>query len=95
MDQDDSGSEQEPEFDGERAQEFFNNWIISLQLDQHQMFAVILIESFKNWPGMKGKGATQEAGSIVDFNEKTVRKHCNDLFNNKGYLLESRQGKYV
>ena len=43
---------------------------------------------------MKVKDAAQEAGSIVGFNEKTVRKYRNDFFNNKGYLSEFHQGKY-
>ena len=104
MDQDDlinensdhgsSESEEEAEFDDARAQEIFDNWILSLRLDQRQMLAVILMESFKNRQGMKVKDAAQEAGSIVGFNEKTVRKHRNNFFDNKGYLSESRRGKY-
>ena len=93
-DDDGSESEEEAQFDDERAQEIFDEWMVSLRLDQHRMLAVILMESFKNRQGMKVKDSAQEAGSIVGFNEKTVRKYRNDFFNNKGYLSEFRQGKY-
>ena len=55
---------------------------------------MLAVESFKKRQAMKVKDAAQEAGSIVGFNEKTVRRHRNDFFNNKGSLTESRRGKY-
>ena len=58
------------------------------------MVGVILMESFKCRQGINVKDAAQEAGSIVGFNKKTVRRHRNDFFNNKGYLRDSKQGKY-
>ena len=58
------------------------------------MLAIVLMESFETKQMMNIKEAPQEAGSIVGFNEKTVRRHHNEFFNNKGYLPESRQGKY-
>lgn len=45
--------------------------------------------------GMNVKDAAQEAGLIVGFNEKTVRKHRNDFFNNKGYLTESIKAEEI
>ena len=87
-DDDDSESEEEVQFDDERAQEICDEWMVSLRLDQRRVLAVILMESFKNRQGMKVKDAAQEAGFIVGFNEKTVRKYRNDFFNNKGYLSE-------
>ena len=57
------------------------------------MLGVILMESFKCRQGINVKDAAQEAGSIVGFNKKTVRRHRNDFFN-KGYLRDSKQGKY-
>ena len=104
MDQDDlisensdhegSDSEEEAEFTQEKAQEIFDEWMVSMRLDQRRMLAVILIESFKTRQRMNVKEAAQEAGSIVGFNEKTVRRHRNEFFKNKGCLPESRQGKY-
>ena len=93
-DNDSSDSEEDEEFSGERAQEIFDEWILSLRLDQRRMLSVILMESFKNRQNMNTKDAAQESGSIVGFNEKTVRKYRNDFFNNKGSLSEFRQGKY-
>ena len=55
------------------------------------MLGVILMESFKQRQGMNVKDTAKEAGSIVGFNEKKVRRHRKD---NKGYLSESKRGKY-
>ena len=38
---------------------------------------MILMESFKSRQKMKVKDAAKEAGSIVGFNEKMVRRHRN------------------
>ena len=89
-DSDEDGSE----FNDSVAQEIFDDWMVSLRLDQRRMLAVILMESFKTRQGMTVKDAATEAGSIVGFNEKTVRRHRNDFFTNKGHLSESRRGKY-
>ena len=76
-----SESEEEAELDQQKAQELFDDWMVSLRLDQHQMLGVILMESFKCRQGINVKDAAQEADSIVGFNEKTVRRHRNDFFN--------------
>lgn len=89
-----SEGEEVEEFDQQRVQEIFDDWMVYLRLDQRQMLAVNLMESFKCRQRMNVKDAAQEASSIVGFNEKTVRRHRNDFFNNKGYLTESKQGKY-
>ena len=81
-------------FDDDRAQSVFDDWMVSLRLDDRRMLAVILMESFKRRQDMNVKDAAQEAGSIVGFNEKTVRRYRNDFFANKGRLSERRQGKY-
>ena len=64
--------------------------MVSLRLDQRRMLAIVLMESFM----MNTKEVVQEAGLIVGFNEKIVRRHCNEFFKNKGYLPESQQGKH-
>ena len=43
---------------------------------------------------MNVKEAATEAGSIVGFSEKIVRKYRNDLFSNQGSLTPLKQGKY-
>ena len=58
------------------------------------MLSVNLMESFKTRQSMTVKNAATEAGPIVGFNKKTVRRHHNDFFQNKGHLTESRRGKY-
>ena len=60
------------EFDQLKAQELFDEWMVTLRLEQRRMLGVILMESFKQRQGMNVKDAAQEAGSIVGFNEKTV-----------------------
>ena len=64
----------------------FNDWIVSFRLKQRRMLGVIFMESFKSRQQMN------VAGSIVGFNEKTVIRHRNDFFKNKGHLSESRRG---
>ena len=89
-----SEGEEEEEFDQQRAQEIFDDWMVSLRLDQRRMLAVIVMKSFKCRQRMNVKDAAQEAGLIVGFKEKTVRRHRNGFFNNEGYLTETKQGKY-
>ena len=60
--------------------------MVSLRRDQRQMLAVILMESFKQRQKINVKDAAQEAGSIVGFNEKMVRKYRNDFFANEGHF---------
>ena len=52
------------------------------------------MECFKTRQKMNVKEAAIEAGSIVGFNENTVRKYRNDFFANKGSLTPLKQGKY-
>ena len=53
----------------------FDEWMVSLRLDQRKMLAVILMETFKNRWELNAKDAATEAGSVVGFNEKTVRNY--------------------
>ena len=75
-------SEEEPEHDDDSSheefapQELFNDWMLSLRLDQRKMLSVILMETFKSRIKMNAKDAATEAGSVVGFNEKTVRRYC-------------------
>ena len=78
----------------ERRRRFFDDYVVSLSLDQCRMLGVILMESFKSRQKMNVKDAAREVGSIIGFNEKTVRRHRNDFFSNEGHLTLSRQGKY-
>ena len=70
-----SKSEEEAEFNDMRAQEIFDDWIVSLRLNQCQMLAIISMESFKNQQGMKVKDATKEAGST----SLTIKDTCQNL----------------
>ena len=88
---DENRSSSEEEFN---SQEIFDDWMVSLRLDQRKMLAVILMESFKGRQKMNVKDAAQEAGSIVGFNEKTIRRYQNDFFSNEGQFTVRQQGKY-
>ena len=55
---------------------------------------VILMEHFKNRLNLNVKAAATEAGSIVWFNEKTIRQYRNDFFENEGHFTAQLQGKY-
>ena len=61
-------------------QDMFDEWMVLLRLDQRKMLAVILMETFKNRWQLNAKDAATEAGSVVGFNEKTVRNYRNDFF---------------
>ena len=81
-------------FDDECAQDIFDEFILSLQLDQRRMLAVLLAESFRTRQGMDIVDAAREAGSIVGYSDKTVRKLRKEFYENKGELKERKQGKY-
>ena len=66
---DNSAGEEEAKFDDKRAQEIFDEWMVSLQLDQCWMLA-ILMENFKKWQQMNVKDNTREAGA------NTCREIC-------------------
>lgn len=93
----DSEYESEPEegeFDDDKAQSIFDDFMVALPLYYRRMLAVVLMESFRKRQQMNIKEAAQETGSIVGWNEKTVRKYRKDFFDNKGELGDTRQGKY-
>ena len=71
----------------------FDEWMVSLRLDQRKMLAVILMETFKNRWQLNAKDAATEAGSVVGFNEKMVRNYTNDFFANEGQFTFRQQGK--
>ena len=90
-------SEEEPEESSEEefdSQEALDDWMVTLRLEQRKMLSVTLMESFKTRQKMNVKDAAREAGSVVGFSDKTVRKYRNNFFANKGSLTPLKQGKY-
>ena len=81
-------------FNDECAQEILNDFILGLATDDRCMLAVLLAESFRTRQNMGVVDAAREAGSIVGYSDKTVRKLRKEFFENKGVLKERRQGKY-
>ena len=81
-------------FDDERAQEKFDDFVLSLPIDDRHMLAVLLMESFRTRQKMRVVDAAREAGSIVGYNDKTVRALKKQFFENQGELKERKQGKY-
>ena len=75
-------------------QEVFDDWMVSLRHDQRQMLSVILMEHFRNRLNFSAKAAATEAGSIIGYNEKTVRRYRKDFFENEGEFSQQMQGKY-
>ena len=61
--------------DDNSPQEIFDDWMVSLRRDQRQMLSVILMEHRLN---LNVKQAATEAGSVVGFNKKTVRRYRNE-----------------
>ena len=58
------------------------------------MLAVLLAESFRTRQRMGAVGAAREAGSIVGYSDKTVRKLRKEFHENDGVLKERKKGKY-
>ena len=52
------------------------------------------MEHFKKRFNLNTKQAAIEAGSVVGFNEKTIRRYRNDFFENEGHSTMQLQGKY-
>ena len=59
-------------FDGDAAQEVFDDVILCLPLDDRRMLAVLLTESFKTRQKMGVVDAARDAGSIVGYSDQTV-----------------------
>ena len=92
---DDSDMDVNVEFNEERAQEIFDDFIVVLPRDVRRMLSVILMESFKKKQKMQVVSAATEAGSIMGYNERTVRKYRDEFYLNKGELEETKRGKYA
>ena len=80
-------------FDGDAAQEVFDDVILCLPLDDRRMLAVLLTESFKTSQKMGVVDAARDAGSIVGYSDQTVRDLRKQYWDNEGMLDEGRQGK--
>ena len=88
------GDDDDSDFDNDKAQQYFDDWMVSLSIPERKMLGVLLYQSFRTRQKMSVKDAATEAGSIVGFNEKTVRMHRKDFYENKGKFKESTRGKY-
>jgi len=71
-----------------------DEFLVSLPSVQHKTLGVLLMHSFQFQQKMTLKDSAVEAGSIVGYNEKTVRKHSKEFFKNHGKFTETKQGKY-
>ena len=70
-------------FDGDAVLEVFDNFVLSLPVDDRCMLAVLLMESFRKRQKMQVVDEAREAGSIVGYSDRkvrTLRKHNNGTF---------------
>ena len=81
-------------FDGDAAQEVFDDFVLSLPLDDRRMLAVLLMESFRKRQKMQVVDAARKAGSIVGYSDRTVRTLRKQFWDNNGMLEERKQGKH-
>ena len=86
-----SSSEDESEFDDNKAQDIFDDWMISLSTIQRKTLSVLLVHALRVRQEMNIGDAAQETASITGFNKKTVRMYHKE---NKGKFKEIKQGKY-
>ena len=93
-DRDSESSSSESDFNDEKAQSVFNDWMVSLPALNRKTLAVLLMESFRNRQKMNVTDAAKGAASITGYNEKTVRQYRKEFFTQKGKFKEGKQGKY-
>ena len=85
-------SEEEPEESSEEefdSLEALDNSMVTLRLELRKMLSVTLMESFKTRQKMNMKDAAREAGSVVGFSDKTVRKYRNNFFGTASIMMRS------
>ena len=67
-----SNEEDVSDFDSEKAQGIFDDWVISLPLQDRKMLSVMLMEMLQKRTALKSTAAVLEAAWITGFNEKTI-----------------------
>lgn len=92
-------SENEEE-DDMRSQEeilddFCADWIAALDKDDKRSLGIFLQHIFMKHHGMKSTSAAKLVGTVIEKNEKTIRKWRTEVICNKGELPETKQGKYI
>lgn len=88
-------SSDDEELTDEKAQNCFDDWVVSLPALDRKMLAVSLSETFIKRQKMKATDAVVEAASFVGVNEKTVRSYRREFFSNKGKFKETKRGHYT
>ena len=82
-------------FDDDAAQDVFDDFVLSLPLDDRRMLAVLLMESFMNQQKMQVVDAARKAGSIVGYSDRTVQTLRKQFWDNNRMLEGRKQGKYA
>ena len=72
----------------------FDDWMVSLRLDDRKLLSVALLQAFNTRQGMLVMDAAKESASFTGFNEKTVRRYRKQFFDGKGRFENTKQGKY-
>lgn len=90
-----SSSDGESDFDREKAQGVFDDWMISLPAAQRKMLSVVLADLLSSRFKLKSTAAAFEAAWITGYNEKTVRRYSKEFYENKGCFTEEKRGKYM
>jgi len=89
-----SSDEDVSDFDSEKAQGIFDDWVVSLPLQSRKMLAVMLMETLQKRTNIKSTAAALEAAWITGFNEKTIRGYRKEFFENHGTFRDESRGKY-
>ena len=87
-------SSSESDFDDEKAQDMFDDWMVSLRSYNRKLLSVALLQAFKTGQGMLVMDAAKESASFTGFKEKTVRRCKKQFFDGKGRFENTKQGKY-
>ena len=82
------------DFDNEKAQNMFDDWMVSLRSYNRKLLSVALLQAFKTRQGMLVMDVAKESALFTGFNEKTVRRYRKQFFDGKGRFENTKQAKY-
>ena len=77
-----------------KAQNVFDDWVVSLRAYDREMLDVALLHAFRTRQGTLVMDAAKEAALFTGFNEKTVRTYRKQLLTAGGEFEDRKQGSY-
>ena len=97
LSEDDSSESDEDSvnFSNDDARQLYQEWLKEQPKHNIKMMAVMFMDSLIDRFNMTTRGAANEVGLVLRYNEKTIRTWRQDFYTNQGHFTESRQGKHA